>query len=197
MNPRRWASLPILGAVVALAVPSRAASAARDAPTPVPEPATATQEPERQGLSGSLEFGKEWRSLYGIPLTGYDLRGTLGPSNVLHRHLLPAAFASVMVAHTDAGLGVNHVVIGGRVEARSRYFYAGISAGGGYFGLDRADSGSIGNAVGLLDLFLGPQVPFGEHFALALEGRLSLELLPGHDDTLAFGPGLAVRALVY
>jgi hypothetical protein len=196
---RLVASMSTCGALLVLAAPSPAAENAPEPPAPAlaAEPTAAEPAQQKQGFSASLEAGKEWRWLYGIPIDGYDFRATFAPGAVLHRHFLPAVFTSVMLAQTETGLGVNHVVIGGRLEARARYFYVGMSAGLGYFWVNRADGGAMGNADGLLDLFLGPQLPLGDHFALALEGRFSAELLPGQDNTVAYGPGLALRAIFH
>jgi hypothetical protein len=153
--------------------------------------------PASRGLSGTLEVGREMRSLFDIPIRGYELRGALGPADALNRHFWPGAFASVLLGDTDSGLSANHAVVGARFEGRARYLYVGASVGAGIFWLARANGGAMTNFEGLLDLFVGPQIPLGEHAAISIQARYSFEVLPGTDDTVAYGPGLALRGRFY
>jgi hypothetical protein len=155
--------------------------------------------PPRYGkLSGSLEgtFGKRW--LFGIPIEMKELRAAIGPGDTFSRAVMPYGFASVMLGETQAGLSVGHVVIGGRVDGRLSYFHGGLSFGLGQFWLVRAtDSERLKNLAALGELFVGPQVPLGSHLALSVDGSFAAELLPGHDGTIVYGPGLTLRLRIY
>ncbi|HTQ05265.1 MAG TPA: hypothetical protein VMI54_15485 [Polyangiaceae bacterium] len=178
----------VAAALLALSAHARAQELVRDTPSP---PDAANEAPTKK-ISLGFAAGGEFRELYGIPITAVDVRGTLAPLAARKGMLLPGLFASVLVGATKEGLGVGHVLVGPRFEARSRYFFAGLSAGFGYFWIDRAGGDPMGNFDAAADVFGGPQIPLG-HLALALEARFSAELLPGTDATFAYGPGLAVR----
>lgn len=191
----RFIAVVSAGVLVLLPAPCVAAEAGPDAPVSM-SPSN-PQPPLNKNVSFGFSAGPELRELYDIPVRGFDLRGMFGPAHAWLRYVRPSAFASVMLGRTEAGLGVGHVVFGGRLEAVSPYFYGGVTFATGYFWVSRASGGSMGNLDGLCDVFAGPQLPIGEHVALTLEARFTVEELPGTDDTVAFGPGAAVGLRFY
>jgi hypothetical protein len=158
---------------------------------------TSSPKAKRHGISGSVEgsLGKRW--LFDIPIDTKELRAALGPGDSFSETVMAYGFASVMLGRTEAGLSLGHVVFGGRVDFRLSYVHAGVTLGVGRFWLDRTSDVEISNLAGLGELFLGPQVPLGNHCALSVDGSLAAELLPGHDDTIAYGPGLSLRLRFY
>jgi hypothetical protein len=206
MTKSAW--LVALGAL-AFAQPARAAAAGLAEPSPAQEPAPGTPapvsprapdpnaKPTAKRPAVSVGGGAEFRHLYGIPVAGLDARAALGPADAFERHFWPAAFVGLLVGRTDAGLDVDHLVLGARFEGRAGFVYGGASAALGYFRVSRANGGFMDNAELSCDLFLGPQVPLGGHTALSLEARVTAEILPGTNDALAFGPGVALRLRFY
>ena len=194
---RSFASALALGAFSLFTAPAFATPGVRSSDEEPPDSDDASDAPAKNDVSFGLAGGPEFRRLYDIPISGFDVRAMLGPETTRPSNFLPAAFVSMLLANTEAGLGVHHVVAGARFEAASRYFYGGVSLAMGYLWIDRARGGGMGNFDGVVDLFVGPQVPLGDHLTLSLEGRVSAELLPGTDNAIAYGPGVAVRARFY
>jgi hypothetical protein len=159
--------------------------------------ATTSRSAKRHGLSGSIEGTLGTRWLFGIPIEMKELRAALGPGDSFSETVMAYGFASVMLGRTEAGLPLGHALFGGRADFRLSYFHGGVTLGVGRFWLERTNGAVMGNLAGLGELFVGPQVPLGNHCALSVDGSLAAELLPGHDDTIAYGPGLSLRLRFY
>jgi hypothetical protein len=171
--------------------------AAQDAAPRGDEPITTSAATKPPGISASVEGTLGKRRLFGIPIDMKELRAALGPSDSFSKPVMPYGFASVMLGKTKAGLSLGHVLFGGRVDFRLSYLHGGITLGAGRFWLARTSEIEMGNLAGLGELFLGPQVPLGSHAALSVDASLAAELLPGHDGTIVYGPGLSLRLRFY
>jgi hypothetical protein len=173
---------------MALSVSAGAAvGASPGAPTPMP-PDSGPR------LSGMVSGGASYRSLYGIPIRGFDASAGIGPKDTATRLFNVYAVPHFFLGSTRAGLGVMQLSLGARAEWRFAGFaYVGGSVGAGMLWLDRARGGAMSNALAGASLFLGPELLLGDSAAIGLDVAGTAEYAPGGDDALIPGAGVELR----
>jgi hypothetical protein len=145
-------------------------------------------------LSGFVAGGGSYRSLYGIPIRGFDAAAGLGPRDAATRLFNVYAVPHFFFGSTSAGLGVKQLTLGARAEWRFGGFaYAGASIESGILWLDRAKGGAMSNLTGRASLFLGPELVLGDSAALGIDIVGTAEHAPGADGALIPGAALELR----